>query len=258
MHLYGAIPERERRLFSFDGLGIFPHPTMTTPIDPTKQEHSNLWHTLAKHKRPVKTIDLPVFDDKGNAICQVALRIVDHDSQVEIQRKATLETDKVYKGAFSPNIDRDSPAYQERYNNIAAKHFLFAACRDTENPKLPFFPTPDHVGEVLTNSEIAVLHLNYRTFENEFGPIIANLSGDELDRWIERLALSAKEGAYFLDRISSVAQTQLLMSMASQLWTYRTDKSSPTSLQEEPSMTSDLQAKASEAEATTITPLKTA
>lgn len=195
---------------------------MTNP-----EPKENLWKLLASATMPSVVVDFPRFDANKKSVGQVKIKTLTHDDHIAIQKAATFDCDRSFK-EDDKTIDRYSPAYKERYDNIASKHFVFKiVCEPTDDK--PIFPTPDHVGKVMTNDEITLLLTHYRTLQDQQGPILSYMLPSQFDEWVEKLASAAEgDGAYFLDRILREAQVQLLMSMAKQLWTYRTDNLSPT------------------------------
>ena len=194
------------------------------------KEYSNAWAELASRKQPSKLVDFPAFDENGKPVCQVIITTLTHDDHVSIQKQATFECDRSFK---DDKLDRNSEIYIKRYENIVAKHFLFRACKDPENPTKSFFPTTDHVGQYLSNDEVAVLLKHYQTLQANRGPLIAYMTHNQFEEWVEKLATEAEEGPYFLDRILPEAQIQLMLYMAGQLWNSQMAKSSLGSPPEE-------------------------
>jgi hypothetical protein len=182
---------------------------MTTP------DKDNLWYTLSSRKLHSKLVDFPDYDENGKAICQILIKTLTQDDLIAIQKESTNECDRSF-AEDKEKINRDSPVWQLRYDNITAKHFLFRCCYEPSDPDKKLFPTPLHVGK-LTQDEVNVLVQHYRTLQNEKGPLIAYMNNGQMEDWVNKLANSAEEGAYFLDRILPEAQTQLLLYMASQL-----------------------------------------
>ena len=193
-----------------------------------QESKAGLWAELAKRKQPSKLIDIPIYDDKGKSIGQIIIRTLTHDDHIAIGKQGILECDRTFADD-KDKIDRNHQLYRERLENVTAKHFLFRACRDPEDVEKPFFPTPDHVGKHLSNDEIAIILKNYQTLQDEKGPLFAYMTPDQLETWVETLATDAEQSGYFLDRILPAAQSQLILSMANQLWNYQTGKFSPTS-----------------------------
>ena len=185
----------------------------------------NLFEELSKRKQPSKLVDLPIYNEDGNSLGKVFIRTLTHDDHVEIQKAAEFECDRVYK---DQKIDKHSDIYQKRLDNISAKHFIFRAVRDPEDIERPFFPTPDHVGRFLSNDQIALLLKDYEVLQSEYGPLIPYMTEPQFEEWITKLAQSAEEGPYFLDRFLPEAKDQLLMYLARQLWKLQTDKFSAT------------------------------
>src|ERR1700683_1623160 len=161
--------------------------------------YSNLWEKLASEPLPVKVVDFPRYDQKGQAKVQVALRCLSHQDVIKIQSLAQAETDRMFKEE-GHNLSRDnfrlSQMYVDRYKNIAAKHYLMGACRVPENHALPFFPTPDDIAKHCKLDEVTVLVEQHKQFELECGPIISLMSSEkEMQEWIERLVAAGKENA---------------------------------------------------------------
>ena len=190
-----------------------------TPVEP------NLFDELSKRKQPSRLVDLPVKDENGESIGKIIIRTLVHDDNVEIQKAATLECDRIYK---DEKIDHNSDIYQKRFDNIAAKHFIFRACRDPENPEKPFFPTPEHVGKHLSNDEIMLLLRHYETLQSERGPVIAYMSDNQFEEWVGKLAKAAEDSPYFLDLFLPEAKDHFIMYMARQLLSLQTAKFSAT------------------------------
>jgi hypothetical protein len=191
----------------------------------------NLWERFTRRERPSVVVDYPAFDEKGKSVCQVLIRCLTQQDHIAIQSKAMKETDKLFhdEGIIIQRDMTEDSAYRVRYDNIAAKYFIFEFLRDPENPTLPFAPTPDHIGKLLPN-EVTVLMKHYQTLQDKQGTIIAYMSSEEMDAKITELAEAAERGGYFLDRFLREALDQLLMYMASQLSKSAINKSSPTSL----------------------------
>lgn len=179
------------------------------------EEKENLWNSLASRKAHSTLVDFPDYDEKGQAICQVLIKTLSHDEHIKIQKDSMNECDRSFIEE-KEKINRESDLYKDRYENIAAKHFLFHCCFEPDNPEKKLFPIPQQVGK-LTQDEVNVLLKHYRTLQNQKGPLVAYLTGDQFEEWVTKLADSAEEGAYFLDRILPEAQIQLLLYMANQL-----------------------------------------
>jgi hypothetical protein len=186
-------------------------------------EQTNTFDIIVARKRPVIIVDFPDYDEAGNAICRVGIRTLLHKDNLKIQAKAVAETDKHFKSE-GVLIDRASEKYDDIYENIAAKHILFEVCRNPENDKFSFFPTPDSVLE-LSPEEVAVLLKNWRRWQAEVAPIQTQMTQKEIEEWVQRLSEAGPKGAYFLDSLVPLAMGQLMTYMASQLLSYQTDKS---------------------------------
>lgn len=188
----------------------------------------NLWDVFTKRELPSLTIDFPANGPDGKPLCKVTIRVLSQADHIRIQTKAIAEADKLFADE-GIKIDRDSQTYQDRYHNIAAKHFLFDILRDPESPNLPFAPTPDMIAAKLLPDEVAILMQQWKRLNDEQGTVIAYLAPDQLEAKIEELAKEAEKGGYFLERFLPEAKDQLLIFMANRLLTSPINSSLPSS-----------------------------
>lgn len=187
---------------------------------------SDLWTQITAMPRPHRLVDFPRTLPDGT-VPKVAFQVLSQDEGMAAKASAEGKVRKILKDS--------GPASGQGYADLSemreSMELLFRACRQPDNMAKPFFPTVEAVGK-LTTDEIAVMVLNYRRVQMELGPIASEMSNDEVDAWVERLA---KGGSLFpFDGLSSGAQSRLITSMASRLWSFMTDRSSPGSQPDEP------------------------
>lgn len=180
-----------------------------------EKEKENLWNAIASRKTHTKLVDFPDYDENGKPFCQILIKTISLDDTVKIQKDATNECDKSFIEE-KEKIDRNSKLYLDRYENIAAKHFLFHCCYEPTEPSKRVFPTPGQVGK-LSQDEVSLLLLEHRRLQDSRSPFISNMTASEFENYVDDLAKSAEEGGYFLERILPDAKNQLLLSMATQL-----------------------------------------
>lgn len=193
---------------------------------PANLTAAELWSQITQAPRQSREVDFPRTKDgtaTGGPICTLRMWVL---TQAETEA-ASAETEKrVRKALADSKANRDEPTrgYEELYNQFAAVELLFRACRMAEDLKAPFFPQKAWIEQHLTTDEVAVLVNQYMVIKGELGPIVAELSEEETEAWIEKL----REGGRWspLGRLSWGALTTLLRSMASRLPASPTDSSS--------------------------------
>lgn len=191
---------------------------------------SELFQKLQTIPRPYKVVDFPRYDANGEPIGQIAVRVLTQEEQFQCSAAAesfTRQKLKAENGGTIPGKLEAQQGYEDIYNNAIAVELVFRAFRDVNDVKWPAFRTKEEIRQTLTNTEIGVLINYYQVCQQEFGPIVAHLTPEEMEAWIARL----KEGAsaYPLGLLSSDTKNDLLMYMAS-LWpSLPTDTSLPGS-----------------------------
>lgn len=193
---------------------------------PKDVEPSELWVKLTATPRPHRVVDLPRKDPAtGEPVGRVRMVPLTQEEMIAAAAESERRARKILADGM-PRKDDAQLGYEDVYNNIAACEILFRACRDVDDETLKrsAFKTPHEISRAFTNDEIGVLHHNYLTVKQEVGPIIAHMSEDELETWIELLA---KGGSAFpLDRCSWGTIQTLVSSLASLVVALRTATSS--------------------------------
>lgn len=187
---------------------------------------SQLWLKLASTERPFKVVDFPRKDSKGEPIGQLAIRVLTQEEQMICTSAAEDVTRKHLKEAKKEDL-----GYERLFTDAVCVEMLYRACRDSDDPSRPAFPTPKNIREQLTTDECAKLFEHYLTVQLELGPLVTQMSEEELEAWIDRLVEGGS--AVPLALLASDLQQILVLYMAYQLRSLPTDKSSATSPPEE-------------------------
>lgn len=204
---------------------------MATPnrLPPSNVSPAELWAKMTETPRPVKIVDFPRA--VGDQRVEVAIRCLTQDEQMRVHLNGQMAAKRECESHKLPFNAVDAKTTIEYHNTVEV---LFAVCRNPSNPEEPFFRSRDEIRKHLSADECAALTNEWRLFTAETSPLITDMSGSEIDAWIEYIAL---EGASLpLARMTPAALIHLLNSMASQLYSLRPGKESPGS---QPSDTSD-------------------
>ena len=191
---------------------------------------SELWAEIIALPRPSRVIEFPRKKPDGTPVGEFSMQVLKQEEQMLCAAAAERFTRKLLKDDAPKNGDL-ARGYNDIYSNAAAVEILFRACRTKDDLIKPLFPSPDVLRQNLTNDELGVLMSIYYTVQTELGPIVAYLSEEEIEAWIARLVEGGS--SYPLDSLSSEAQKQLLMRLASRLYKPPTDTSLPGSPAEE-------------------------
>lgn len=192
------------------------------PLEPTA-----LWLALTAIPRPSQKVPLPRKIPGTDEPCGFILL---WPLTQEEQMAANAEADRYTKQLLKDPQRKDEAnlGYHHTYTNEVAVQVLFRAARDPENIERPAFPSPGLIRQKLTTDEIGVLFSNYCTVQAELGPIRAQMTKEEADALILRLAEGGS--AFPLDSYSWDSQRHLAVSMASRLvacWTAMCSLGSP-------------------------------
>lgn len=187
---------------------------------------ADLWLRIAEMPRPSEVVDFPRNGADGAPVAQLRVWVLTQEEQIIAAASAEKQTRDILKRASQdvPKSDEAREGYEAVYGNCAACEVLFRACRNLEDPKRNFFPSVVKMRETLTVDELGVLMNVYNEVQSKLGPIVSSLSGEEYEAWVELLAKGA--AAFPLGRLSSRARTELIMRMASDLWSSWTSTSS--------------------------------
>lgn len=135
-----------------------------------------------------------------------------------------VEAHKATKALLGEETKPGIIAYEEEYENQRACFLLSLACRQAADPRFPIFATARGLREQLTDDEIAVALVAYAHFRRESGPILEELTPEEMEAWIKLLQEGASRAP--LARLSGAAASDLILYLVSKLGTSATGTSS--------------------------------
>jgi hypothetical protein len=182
----------------------------------------DLWAQITASPRAHRTVPFPRALPDGTPV-EVAMIVLEQEQAMAAKASSARWVQRMLreKGAPGEAFPEDRQALAEMRD---AQELLFRACRRPADLAKPFFPTLEAIGK-LTTDEVSVLVMHYQRVQMELGPIVAEMSAEEVDAWIERLA---KGGSLFpFDSLSLGAQSLLITSMAARLSSCTTGSSSP-------------------------------
>jgi len=104
---------------------------------------------------------------------------------------------------------KGSVAYEEVYDDQRALGTIHLATRQPDSPEFPVFQTLAEVRENLTDDEAGIVLSAYSIFRKEIGPVISELTPDEMEAWIEVLERGVSR--FPLSRFTGEALMDLLM-----------------------------------------------
>lgn len=184
---------------------------------------ADLWALITQTPRPSQRVPFPRVGPDGRPLGEVVIWVLHQEERSAATLAAERHVRKVLKDAY-PQRGEASLGYDALFEDRASVEILFRACRRAENVNVPAFPSADEIARALSTDEVAVLMRSYLRVQAECGPIVADMSQEMVDAWIDVLASGGSK--HPLDSLSSGALTTLLWSMACRLYKSRTDKRS--------------------------------
>lgn len=182
-------------------------------------EPSELWLALTTLPRPQRPIPLPRYHEGTQTpVGEVIVWPLTQEEQMAANAAADKFTKELLK---DPQKEGEANlGYHHTYSNEVAIQVLFRACRDPQDTNRPAFPSPALMRKHFTTDEIGVLFHSFCTVQSELGPIRAQMSKEECEALIFRIAEGGS--AFPFDSCSWEEQRILVLTMASQLhncWT---------------------------------------
>ena len=187
---------------------------------------SELWQKLASAQRPTTIVDYPAKDGDGRPIAQVAIRVLSVAELHGCRANATR-----YAREQLPDAKPGEIGYEEIYREDLLAQLLAVACRQPDNVDLPFFPYGPKDVRTRTSDELAVLLSAYNEHARVSGPILNEMTVDEMNAWVKRLQEGARTASP-LSFLGSEAKNELILHLVSLLSRSSTDSGSPGSPQE--------------------------
>lgn len=191
---------------------------------------SELWAAITSTPVPHRVVDFPRKDPiTGQPIGTLAIIVLKQQESMACVSAADAFAKRNIKELAKK--DEENRGYHDLFNNEAAIQILVRACRDSKRIDQQVFKSATDLRSQLTDDEVAVLFKLYMQVRAELGPIVAEMSPEEMDAWIERLAIGG--GTFPLAQLSQDALEVLAIFMARRIQSLQTDKSSPGSPPEE-------------------------
>lgn len=165
----------------------------------------DLWSRLMQAPRPFMDFKFP---RRG---VDVAIRIVVLTEQELMNCR--VAADRYAKAALNQKqaVGEDNVGYHDIYRNESVVQVVCTACRDPNGQTIESraFPSADMARAQFTGDELAVLFNAYCDFQLDSGPIVASMTTEEMDAWLDRLAEGASRSP--LAALSSAQRDALLM-----------------------------------------------
>lgn len=194
---------------------------------PKGADASELWVKLSELPRPLSPEY--TFRARGADVGTLRFWVLTAQELSWVRVEASRETKKL----FGEDAIRGNLAYEEELEEQKALHLLQLSCRQPEDPRFPTFRRAAEVREALTDDEITVALTAYAQFRRESGPIISELTPEEMEAWVKVLM---EGGSRFpLARCSGEVLIDLTMYLASKLRASATGTSSAGSPPDESS-----------------------
>lgn len=183
---------------------------------------SELFRRLSESARPSEVVDFPRKGPDGEPLGQVRIVVLTERELIAASVEAERFAQKMLRTDTKAN-DGGSQGYLDVYRHESAVQIIHRACKRVEDAqaRMPAFPSPQEIRDLMTPDEIGVLLEAYYLVQAKYGPIVARMSPEEVDAWIERLTEGGK--AYPLAFLSSEMRDALIVRICSQLQTSPTD-----------------------------------
>jgi hypothetical protein len=187
---------------------------------PTKNdEPSELWVKLTELPRPLS--EEMTFRARNEDVGTFKFWVLTAQELSTVR----VEASRAAKKLFGDEAVKGNLAYEEEYEEQKALHLLALACRQPGDPRFPTFYSAGKARAELTDDEITSALMAYRDFRVRSGPMISELTPDEMEAWIKLLV---EGGSRFplAARLSGEALIDLTMFLVSKLRTSATGTSS--------------------------------
>ena len=206
---------------------------------PANIDPLDLWAQINTLPRAHRVVPFPRNNADGLPIGNVAIVVLEGDevtlSNINAEKYARDQYKKIV--GELPKNDEVNEAYSKAFNARATREILYRSCKKAHecepdergvclvnHDKLSaFFPTQEAIGR-LTSDEQGVMMRHYMQTQAEVGPIVSNMSQDEMDAWIEVLGKGGSRAPLAL--LSLDQASGLLMYMASRMCALPTGTSS--------------------------------
>jgi hypothetical protein len=213
---------------------------VSLPTDITSEQ---LWAEITSAPRPHRLVPFPrKRAGSDEPICDVAMCVLTQAEVVAAAAAAERETrrllrDDPKKGSERPELYATSKGASDLHNNCASVEILSRSARMANDITKPFFRAREDITRHLTVDEVGVMMGEYLMVQADLGPVIHDLSEEEVDAWIEKLTTGGKK--FLLPFLSWGAVSTLITSLARRALSSPTANSSPTSQPDDGSQSSE-------------------
>lgn len=157
-------------------------------LPPADMPASVLWTEITKLPRAHRLVDFPRKKADGASTGQLAIIVLKQEETLAAQGEAEKFAKATLKRLdLSVNKAEENTAYTNIFQNELAAQVLYRACKRAEDMTRPAFPSAGELRRELTTDEIGVLSNAYVRTQAELGPILAEMTDEEREVWIERL-----------------------------------------------------------------------
>jgi hypothetical protein len=201
-------------------------------LPPENIKDYDLFAQITQLPRPYKIVDSPLKLADGS-YAPVAIWALTQEEHCRCTASAEEWTQNILKERIKhPKKDEQCLAYDKLHFNRSTSEVLFRAVRRADDINKPFFTDVKSIQFYLTLDQIVHMFNQYNIVMKELGPMINDLTAFEMDLWIDKL----KRGSSIapLDNLSSQMQSQLILYMADHFVSSQMDKSSQSTVVEEP------------------------
>lgn len=158
-------------------------------------EEFNLFAKLSELPRPSITVEFP-----GAPEIQVKLVTLNNYELMTIKAAAQKKVNEMMKGNL-PTGGQYSPGYISLYDDALAVETLFTSCKNPDT-SARFFPTRESLSNNLTNEQIGILVNHYNELVVKYGPIVSEMTNEEMDDLINKIKAAGSNGSFFLNSLT--------------------------------------------------------
>jgi hypothetical protein len=191
---------------------------------PSAIDPGDLFMQIAAMPRPSRLVPFPRKDESGNPLCEVALWVLTQEEMMQ----SNADTERYVRQTLKDQVAQKTEArkgYEQLFNQRGCVEILWRCCRRPSDITKPFFRTKQDIEKYLTTDECGVLYSAYMRVSADLGPIVSELTEEEMEAWLVNLATGGS-AAVPLDSLSWGAQTRLMTFLACRALSSSTDTSS--------------------------------
>jgi hypothetical protein len=156
------------------------------PGPPPNVTPEDLWLKLSERERPTTEIDFPAKGKDGKPLGRCKIRVLTEAENHLARGQADIAAREIMKNG-APKPGEFSYGYEDIYRNELAVQLVALAFRNVENQKFGLFPSAKDVRNLCTTDELGVMSSAYQQFRVEAGPLLSEMTPDEMEAWLARL-----------------------------------------------------------------------